>query len=97
MKKFFSLVESRISEVDPQLLDTLLTFTDFQLFKEDMLAQKMLRRSTLQEKEKSTESAEQGEILNHCTVANLCNIDLGGLVISGKSKVIHNEKAEKVI
>jgi len=40
IKDFLSQVESRVDEIDPQLLDMLLSFTDFQLFKEHMLAYK---------------------------------------------------------
>jgi len=58
MKKFFGLLESRIDEVDPQLLDMLLTFSDFQLFKEHMLAHKKLQLS-IKKKSKKFEEFKQ--------------------------------------
>jgi len=71
MKNFFRLVEKRFDEIDPQLADMLKTFTDFQLFKELMLAHKKLLLSrrkksqtlTLEEskQEKELSSLEQGK------------------------------------
>jgi len=58
MKKVFSLIEERIDEIDPQLMDMLLTFSDFQPFKEHMLAHKKLQLS-IKKKSKKFEEFKQ--------------------------------------
>jgi len=89
MKKFYNLLETRIEEVDPQLLDMLLTFSDFQMFKEHMLAHKKLQLS-IKKKSKKFEEFKQDKG-NELTSLEQ---DLSALVISGQSSTVHAEKGK---
>lgn len=89
MAKFILMVEQRIDEIDPQLQDMLLTFTDFQLFKEHMLAHKKLQLS-IKKKSKKFEEFKQSKS-NQLTALEQ---DLGDLIISGQSKKFHVEKGK---
>jgi len=93
MKKVFSLIEERIDEIDPQLLDMLLTFSDFQPFKEHMLAHKKLQLS-IKKKSKKFEEFKQDKGYE----LNALEQDLSDLVISGhsgQSKQVSSEKEKK--
>ena len=47
-QQFMGMIDERNEEVDPLLLDLLLTFTDFQYFKEHMLAFKKRQADALE-------------------------------------------------
>ena len=52
MKKFFEMLTTRGEEIDSQLLDTLLCFTDFPQFKELMLDHLRFKKKTAKTKTK---------------------------------------------
>jgi hypothetical protein len=62
MDHFQKLLETRIDQIDPQLLDMLLTLSDFQNFKEHILAYKKLSLSK-KKKSKKFEEFKQEQTL----------------------------------
>ena len=52
MKKFFEMIATRGEEIDSQLLDTLLCFTDFPQFKELMLDHLRFKKKAAKSKPK---------------------------------------------
>ena len=58
MNKFNKLLEERVDQIDPQLLDMLLTFTDFSQFKELVLDYKKVQMS-IKKKSKKVEEFKQ--------------------------------------
>ena len=59
MKRFLELVSKRTEEIDEQLLEMLYSFTEFQTFKEIVLAEK---RKMEQERKKMEESVKKKKI-----------------------------------
>jgi len=83
MKDFLSQVESRIDEIDPQLLDMLLSFTDFQLFKEHMLAYKSQQKA---------EEAKEGKNLMISGQSKTIHSEDGQKANRGVGKEVNFEK-----
>jgi hypothetical protein len=47
LEEFFKLLKTRENEIDEQLLEMLISFTDFNIFKEIMLDHKMSKNSDI--------------------------------------------------
>lgn len=61
MEKFNTLLEKRADQIDPQLMDMLLTFTDYSNFKDLILSYKRVQMSIKKKSKKVEEFKEQQE------------------------------------
>jgi hypothetical protein len=61
LDQFNSLLEKRADQIDPQLMDMLLTFTDYSQFKDLILSYKRVQMSIKKKSKKVDEFKEQQE------------------------------------
>eukprot|EP01017_Pseudomicrothorax_dubius_P014501 TRINITY_DN1690_c0_g1_i10.p1 TRINITY_DN1690_c0_g1~~TRINITY_DN1690_c0_g1_i10.p1 ORF type:complete len:237 (-),score=87.51 TRINITY_DN1690_c0_g1_i10:1166-1876(-) len=91
MSKFFKLLEPRSDQIDDQLLDMLISFTDYQLFKELMLEHKkqliLKREAELRKQKKGKQTkAPQGQPKPKQTQK------FEGLEIKGQPSKLHKDE-----
>jgi ADP-ribosylation factor 2-binding protein len=103
--RFMKLLQTRKNQIEDELLDMLLSFTDFQIFKELMISYKRGKNGKIAEEVKANnkENEPQNTIITTPSTTvkepkqaskkdeKKLETDLGGLSIAGKATVIHKD------